>query len=90
MKMPHNMSRKQLEEYKIMEELDQNPEKITLDHPLVKREYESQMEDLKALESEKVKIMEKLQKYKSKKILDKIQQVVNDGQEEWKNIHLLK
>lgn len=77
MKLPHNMSRKELEEFKVMEDLNEHPERITMDHPLVKREHDKQMEELKALEPERQKIMERLQRYRSKKTLDRIKEVCN-------------
>jgi len=90
MKTHNNMSRKELEEFKVMEDLNDHPEKITLDHPLVKREYDRQMADLKALEPERKKIMERLERYKSKKILDKIKEVCNQGLAEWEDVENLK
>lgn len=88
--MPHTMSRRELAEYKELEDLSEHPEKISLDHPLVKREYDRQMQELAALEPEKKKIMERLQRYKSKKTLEKIKEAVNQGLEEWDNVANLK
>lgn len=79
------MSRKELEEFKVMEDLNEHPEKITLDHPLVKREHDKQMKELEALEPERKKIMERLERFKSKKILDKIKDVCNQGLKDWED-----
>ncbi|KAL4459806.1 hypothetical protein ABPG74_003332 [Tetrahymena malaccensis] len=90
MKLPHNMSRKELEDFKVMEDLNEHPERITMDHPIVKREYEKQMQELKALEPERQKIMERLQRYRSKKTLEKIKEVCKQGQDEWENAQNIK
>ncbi|EGR30540.1 hypothetical protein IMG5_129580 [Ichthyophthirius multifiliis] len=90
MKLPEQMSRRELEEFKFFEDIAKNPEKMDLEHPLIKRENEKQMKQLEILEVEKQKINEKIKKYKSKKILKKIDSVVKQGQEEFASGALLK
>lgn len=90
MKLPHTMSRKELIEFKEMEDLSEHPEKMTLDHPLVKREHDKYQSELKALEPERQKILARLERYRSKKTLEKIKEVCNQGLEEWANVANLK
>ncbi len=85
LKVPAEMNRKELQDFKEIMDLESNQEDVQTNHPVIKRLAEMQQQQAKLLEPDREIILERFNRKKSKKNKELLNELLNEGIEEFNN-----
>lgn len=85
LKVPSEMNRKELSDFKEIVDLESNLEDIQTNHPVIKRLVDMQEQQAKILEPDRQLVLEEYNRKKSKKNKALLNELLDEGVEEFHN-----